>query len=201
MRPLPLVVRLAAMLGCLGSTPTFAHLKFESDVEPPSYVVIEHENSNLNIDNVVLVCEDAGDARVLQLQIYLSTEGPLLPKGAMPQQLKSDPRAEIAIDGKVVPVTLLFADTYAVLADETDQIFPRLSERLIDAMVTGKIMVLRFDLLAERAGQPAAFDGEVVIALQPVSGSTTVSAVRRCVTVAVDAASTGMITAEALAPF
>lgn len=192
MGALPLVMRLAAMLGCLGSIPAFVHWKFERGAEPPSYVVIEPESSNLNIDSVVLVCEEAGDARVLQLQIYLSTEGPLLPKGATPQQLKGDPRAEIAIDGQVFPVALLFADTYALLADETDQRVPRLSKRLIDGMATGRIMVLRFDLLAERAGQPAAFDGEAVIALQPGSGDATVAAVRRCATMTVNAAvSTG----------
>ena len=191
MRALPLVVRLAAMLAGLGAIPALADWKLERDVEPPSYAVIEPESSNLNIDSVVLACEEAGDARVLQLQIYLSTEGPLLPKGAAPQQLKGDPRAEIAIDGRVFPVGLLFADTYAVLADETDQMFPRLSERLIDAMATGRIMVLRFDLLAERAGQPAAFDGEAVIALQSGEGRAAVSAVRRCATMTVDAASAG----------
>lgn len=75
---------------------------------PPSYAVIEPESSDLNIDSVVLACEEAGDARVLQLQIYLSTEGPLMLKGATPQQLKDDPRAEIVIDGRVFPVALLF---------------------------------------------------------------------------------------------
>ena len=178
------------MLACLGAAPAaFADWKLERDVEPPSYAVIEPESSNLNIDSVVLACEEAGDARVLQLQIYLSTEGPLLPKGATPQQLKDDPRAEIAIDGHVFPVGLLFADNYAVLADETEQMFPRLSERLLDAMATGRIMVLRFDLLAERAGQPAAFDGEAVIALQAGSGGAAVSAVRRCATTTVGVAS------------
>ena len=191
MRALSLVVRLAAMLGCLGIAPAFADWKLERDVEPPSYAVIEPESSNLDIDSVVLACEEAGDARVLQLQIYLSTEGPLLPKGATSKQLKADPRAEIAIDGHVFPVDLLFADTYAVLADETDQMFPRLSEGLLDAMATGKIMVLRFDLLAERAGQPAAFDGEAVIELQAGRGDAAVSAVRRCATTTVGVASAG----------
>ena len=182
MRALPMAVRLAAMLACLGAVPAFADWKLERDVDPPGYAVIEPESSNLNIDSVVLACEEAGDARVLQLQIYLSTEGPLSPKGAAPQQLKDDPRAEIAIDGRVFPVGLLFADNYAVLADETEHMFPRLSEGLLDAMATGRIMVLRFDLLAERAGQPAAFDGEAVIALREGEGGAAVSAVRRCAT-------------------
>jgi hypothetical protein len=139
----------------------------------------------------VLACEEAGDPRVLQLQIYLSTDGPLLPTRATPQQLRGDPRAQIAIDGRVSPVDPLFADTYVVLTDETVQTFPRLSESLLDAMATGRIMALRFDLLAERAGQPAAFDGEAVIALQSGEERAAVSAVRRCATMTVDAASAG----------
>jgi hypothetical protein len=144
--------------------------------------MVEPESSNLNIDSVVLACEEAGDSRVLQLQIYLSTEGPLSPIGAAPQPLKDDPRAEIVIDGRVFPVGLLFADNYAVLADETEHMFPRLSESLLDAMATGRIMVLRFDLLAERAGPPAAFDGEAVVTLRDGEGGAAVSAVRRCAT-------------------
>jgi hypothetical protein len=182
MRALPMTVRLAAMLACLGAVPALADWTLERDVDPPGYAVVEPESSNLNIDSVVLACEETGDARVLQLQIYLSTDGPLLPKEAAPQQLKGDPRAEIAIDGRVFPVSLLFADNYAVLADETEHMFPRLSESLLDAMATGSIMVLRFDLLAERAGQPAAFDGEAVVALRDGEGGAAVAAVRRCAT-------------------
>ncbi|HSS82707.1 MAG TPA: hypothetical protein VLL30_02885, partial [Reyranella sp.] len=110
------------------------------------------------------------------------TRGPWSPKGAAPQQLKDDPRAEIAIDGRVFPVGIFFADDFAVLADQTEQRFPALSEGLLDAMATGNVMLLRFDLLAERARQPAAFDGEAVIALQASSGGAAVSAVRRCAT-------------------
>jgi hypothetical protein len=80
MRGLPLAVRLGAMLGCLSAASAFADWKLERHVEPPSYAVTEPENSNLDIDSVVLACEEAADARGLQLQIYLSTEGPLLPK-------------------------------------------------------------------------------------------------------------------------
>ena len=184
MRALLVTVRLAAMLACLGAVPALADWKLERDVDPPGYAVVEPESSNLNIDSLVLACEETGGSRVLQLQIYLSTEGPLSPNGAPPQRLKDDPRAEIAIDGHVFPVGLLFADNYAVLADDIEHMFPRLSESLLDAMVTGRIMVLRFDLLAERPGQPAAFDGEAVVALRDGEGSAAVSAVRRCATTA-----------------
>jgi hypothetical protein len=182
MHALPMAVWLPAMLAGVGAVRAFAAWKLERDVEPPSYAVIEPESSNLNVDTVVLTCATAGDATVLQLQIYLSTEGPLSPKGTAPQQLKNDPRAEIAIDGRVFPLGIFFADDYAVLADETEQRFPALSASLLDAMATGSVMVLRFDLLAERAGQPAAFDGEAMIALQANNSGAAVSAVRRCAT-------------------
>jgi len=183
-----MAVRLASMLACLGAASSFAGTasgkfegwELEQGVEPPSYAVIDPASTNLNIDSVVLACEEAGDSRVLQLQLYLSTEGPLAPKGVEPGLLKDEPRAEIVIDGRVFPVGLLFADDYAVLADETVAMFPALSEPLLDAIQTGKTMVLRFDLLAEVAGRPAAFDGEAVIALQAGSGGAAVSALRRC---------------------
>jgi hypothetical protein len=188
MRALPMAVRLASMLVCLCAASSFAGTssgkfegwELEQGVEPPSYAVIDPVSTNLNIDSVVLACEEAGDAKVLQLQIYLSTEGPLAPKGVDSRLLKDDPRAEIAIDGRVFPVGILFADDYAVLADETTEMFPALSEPLLDAMQAGSTMVLRFDLLAERAGQPAAFDGEAVVALQAGAGGAAVSAMRRC---------------------
>ena len=182
---------LALMLACLcatsslaGTVGKFEGWELEQGVDLPSYAVIEPQSTDLNIDSVVLACEQAIDRRVLQLQIYLSTEGPLLPKGVLPQQLKDDPRAEIAIDGRIFPVGILFADDYAVLADETAQMFPQLSERLLDALEKGRIMILRFDLVAERAGQPAAYDGEAVVPLQAGSGGKAVSAVRRCATTA-----------------
>jgi hypothetical protein len=185
------MARWAMVLACFcaassfaGTAGTFEGWELEHGVDPPSYAVIDPQSTDLNIDSVVLVCEEAGESRVLQLQLYLSTEGPLLPKGAASQRLKDDPRAEIAIDGRIFPVAILFADDYVVLADETVQMFPRLSERLLDAMEEGRTMILRFDLVAEHAGRPAAFDGEAVVALQAGSGGGSVSAVRRCATTA-----------------
>jgi hypothetical protein len=49
---------------------------------------------------------------------------------------------------------ILFGDNYVVLADQTKQMFPRLSESLLDAMAVANVMVLRFDLLTERAASP-----------------------------------------------
>ena len=208
MRGLHGMIRFASMLACLCAAPSFAGIAGEFEgwepeqgVEPPSYAVIDPKSTDLNIDSVVLACEEAGDRKVLQLQIYPSTEGPLLPKGVSPQRLKDDPRVEITIDGRTFSVGILFADDYAVLADETEQMFPQLSEELLDAIEKGRIMVLSFDLVAESAGQPAAFDGEAVIALQAGRRGKAVSAVRRCTTAVGALPAPHMTVPEARGPF
>ena len=49
----------------------------EQGTEEPSYAVVEPVATNLNIDTVVLACEEALGRRVLQLQLYLTDDGPL----------------------------------------------------------------------------------------------------------------------------
>ncbi len=154
--------------------------RLEAGVSAPSYAFAEPASSNLNIDVVALVCEEAGDARGLQLQLYLSTSGPLLPNGASPQHLKDAARAEIAVDGQVFATDILFADDRVVLADARRQQAPVLSKLLIEAMQAGQSMSLRFDLVSEPPGAPAAFDGEAVIDLRAGAGSQAIAAVRRC---------------------
>jgi hypothetical protein len=153
--------------------------KLEQGVELQRYAVIEPARTNLNIDTVVLVCEEAGDRSLLQLQIYPLTGDLLLPKGFTPPQLKADPRAEILIDGRAFSAGLFFADDYVVLAD-AEGVYPVLSEPLLDAIEAGETMVLRFDLVSERADQPAAFDSEAVINLHTGAGGAAVAIVRRC---------------------
>lgn len=152
----------------------------ERDVDAPSYAVIQPRTSDLNIDALVLACEQADDRRVLQLQLYLTNDGPLLPASASADRLKTDPRAEVSIDGRVFPVEILFAGDHVVLADETQKMFPGLSERLLDALEDGATLRLRFDLVAEPARQPAAFDGEALVELRGGVGESAVAAVRRC---------------------
>lgn len=173
--PLALTLAVAGPVFAEGATWTA-----ERDVEAPSYAYVEPKKSDLNIDTVVLACEPADDRRVLQLQLYLVNDGPLIPANATASRLKTDPRAEISIDGKVFPVELLFAGDHVVLADETDKMFPRVSERLLDALEEGHLMSLRFDLVAEPDHQPAAMDGEAVVELGDAGSVSTVAAVRRC---------------------
>lgn len=154
--------------------------RLEEGVKAPSYAVAEPTASNLNIDVVALVCEEAGTARGLQLQIYLSSPGPLLPNGAPPNNLKDSARAEIVLDGQVFPADILFASDHVVLADSRHQQAPVLSQHLVEAMQAGQTMLLRFDLVSERLGAPAAFDGEAEIDLRAGAGGKAVAAVRRC---------------------
>src|SRR5262245_13200544 len=114
------------LLACLAAAevradpagPALRGWKLEEGVDEPSYAVVEPSATNLNIDTVVLACEAAGEGRVLQLQLYLTDDRPLQPKASQDGRLKRDPRVEISIDGRTFPATLLFADDYAVVADE-----------------------------------------------------------------------------------
>jgi hypothetical protein len=151
----------------------------EPGVNPPSYAVTEPTENTLNVDTVVLLCTEYGRQRSLELDLYLTDVGPLLPKGADPGDLKEDPRVEIAIDGAVFPARLLFADDYVVVADSQDGQMPALSKVLLDAMQRGASMTVRFDLLEEAKGHPARYDSEIVVDL--AAGRPAVAAVRRCV--------------------
>ena len=170
----------AVLAGTSVTAATAGGWRLEEGVSAPSYAVAEPASSNLNIDVVALVCEEAGTERGLQLQVYLSTPGPLLPNGASPQRLKETARAEISIDGQAFPADILFAADRVVLADSRRQRAPVLSEPLIEAMQAGKTMLLRFDLVGERPGAAAALDGEATIDLRAGAGSQAVAAVRRC---------------------
>jgi hypothetical protein len=82
--------------------------EIEQGVDNPSYAVIEPTKTNLNIDVLVLTCDVVRTASILQLQLYLSTDGPLMAKGAKTGLLREDPRAVMAIDGGAFPVTMFF---------------------------------------------------------------------------------------------
>ncbi len=183
---------LSAVLAGTSLATTAGGWHLEEGVSAPSYAFAEPASSNLHIDVVALVCEEAGTERGLQLQLYLSTPGPLLPNGKSPQQLKDTARAEIAIDGQAFPIDILFAGDRVVLADSQHQQAPVLSKPLIEAMQAGQTMLLRFDLVSEQSGTPAAFDGEATVDLRAGAGSQAVIAVRRCAEPASDhLASTG----------
>jgi hypothetical protein len=150
----------------------------EKDVETPSYAVVEPTSTNLNVDAIVLSCEQGPGRTGLQLRLYLAGTGPLAPKGV--GALKDHPALEFAIDGVRHAAQLAFADEFVVLADTSDGALPLLSDALIVALQHGRRMEMRFDLVKEAPGQAQSFESSVVVDLQAGRGGSAVAAVRRC---------------------
>ena len=171
-----------ASLSVAGTADTFATpvaWELERDVEVPSYAVTEPASTNLNIDSVVLSCEQGPSRRGLQLRLYLAGEGPLAPLGAR-KGLKDDPTVDLIIDGLNHSAQLLFADDFVVVADTADRAMPLLSDALLDGLQAGRRLELRFQLVKVAHGQAPAFDGIAVVDLQAGRGGAAVAVVRRC---------------------
>ena len=150
----------------------------EKNVDAPSYAVAEPSRTDLNIDSVVLLCEQGPRTPVLQLRLYLSGNGPLAPVGVA--SLKDDPTVELAIDGGTHPVKLLFADDFVVVADATEGTMPLLSSKVLDALQAGRRMDLRFHYMQESKGRARPFEASASVDLQAGPGGAAVAAVRRC---------------------
>ena len=153
--------------------------ELERDVETPSYVVTQPARTNLNIDSVVLSCEQGPSQRGLQLRLYLSGDGPLAPLGE-DKDLTDDPTVDLIVDGSSHFAQLLFADVFVVVADTADGAMPLLSDALLDVLQAGRWMELRFQLVKAARGQAPAFDGVAVVELQAGLGGAAVAAARRC---------------------
>jgi hypothetical protein len=151
----------------------------EANVAKPSYAVVEPTSTDLNVDAVVLSCEQGPERRGLQLRLYLTGNGPLAPKAAA-AALKDDPRVELVVDGVSQPADLLFADDFVVVADTADGTMPLLSDALLDKLQAGRRLELRFDLVQKPRDQAPSFDGSTVVDLQAGSGSRAVATVRHC---------------------
>jgi hypothetical protein len=178
MVPLPRTLLIAAALvGLPGLALAATGWQTEKDVETPSYAVAEPVSSDLNIDTVVLVCEQGADRRGLQLQLYLTDAGPLAPRRQA--ALKDDPAVDIVIDGVSHAAELYFADDYVLVADSADGAVPMLSPSLVDALQAGERMELRFDLVQPAPGQAASFDSATVD-LKAGQGAKAIAAVRQC---------------------
>ncbi|MDP1840228.1 MAG: hypothetical protein Q8N31_00970 [Reyranella sp.] len=134
------------------------------ETSSPDYTVFSPARTNTNIQGVVLACERGEGRPSLQLHVYIRNNDRLLPNDRPTATPKASPRASIDIDDQAFPSDLLFADRYAALSDQAGEDLA-LSRRLVAALLDGKVMVLRFDLLQETAGLPASFDGEATIPL------------------------------------
>ena len=179
---IPLALAGQPVAGATNARPPVAGWELERDVERPSYAVIEPASTDLNIDSLVLSCEQGPQRRGLQLRLYLSGDGALAPRGAGDPagNLKNDPTVELAIDGVSHAAQLLFADDFVVVADSADGVMPLLSPALVDALQAGRRMELRFHLVQGTPGQTPTVDGSAVVDLQAGPGGAAVAAVRRC---------------------
>jgi hypothetical protein len=167
-----------AVVAAVHAGPANAGWDLEKDVETPTYAVAEPASTDVNIDGIVLSCEQGPSRTGLQLRLYLAGFGPLAPHGA--GALKDHPALEFTVDGVRHAAHLIFADGFVVVADTADGVMPLLSEALIRALQYGRRMELRFDLVQEVPGQAPLLDGSVVVNLQAGRGGAAVAAVRRC---------------------
>jgi hypothetical protein len=152
--------------------------ELERDVETPSYAVIEPESTDLNIDSLVLSCEQGPFRRGFQLRLYPSVHGTLYPLDT--GDFTADPTVAFAIDGASYVVQVLFADTFAVVADSADGVMPLLSRTLLDALQAGKRMELRLQFVQTTRGHAPPLGGTAAFNLQAGLGGAAVAAVRRC---------------------
>lgn len=156
--------------------------KVTTQAETPTiFAITSPASTNLNVRAVVLACENVFEGgKSLQLQIYPTNLEPILPRGASRDSVKESPTVELTIDGKVFPVLVAFGGDYALLLDREDGTKPVLTAPLLDALEAGRSMVVRFDLVREAAGQPAAFDGELRVDLKAGEAAAIATVRRAC---------------------
>jgi hypothetical protein len=142
------------------------------------YAVSAPTSTTVNVTALVLACEVVSGVSTLQLQLYVDGERPLLPVGARREQLKDDPQLRLEIDGVAYPAKLFFAGDFAVIADRTDGVLPALSPGLAERFERGARLMLRFDLLTEKAGG-SDFDGAATVELKAGDAGKAIAAVRR----------------------
>jgi hypothetical protein len=168
------------LLACSAATGSSVGWELQETSGPPAYAAAVPSNTNLNIESVVLACERADDGNILQLQLF-PAGGDVSIRGIGPPVWSGGRRAEISIDDKVFSASVLFADDYVVLANQTHGRFPVLSEPVLDAMATGRTMTLRLPIDGEFiSGKQAASEGYAAVDLQAGQGSAAVAALRRC---------------------
>ena len=169
----------AAFAGTPNARPATGGWEVEKGVERPTYAVAEPSRTDLNIDAVVLLCEQGPRAPVVQLRLYLSGNGPLVPTGVA--NVEAEPKVELAIDNARHPIELLFADEFVVVADASEGMVPLLSPRLLDALEAGRRMELRFHYVQQmKGGRTRPIDAITVVDLRAGPGAGAVAAVRRC---------------------
>ena len=152
--------------------------QLERDVDSPTYAFLEPASSDLDIDVIVLSCEQDGRQVGLQLRLYPLAPGPL--RSSRSASVDLAPDIVIEIDGRRHAAQLLFADDFVVVADATEGPMPVLSAALVASLQTGRHFSMRLHPagLLPSATAVAAF--RITADLQAGIGGTAVTALRRC---------------------
>jgi hypothetical protein len=175
-------VRCLIVAACLLVGPALAKAsgwELQDTAAQPAFATAIPSRTNLNIESVVLACEQADDGNVLQLQLYPTGDDVSL-RAIGPPVWSYGRRAEIRIDDKLFLADVLFADDHVVIADATRGRFPMLSSARLDAKASGRTMSLRLGVDIETVAKRGSAEGYATVDLQAGQGSRAVAALRRC---------------------
>lgn len=168
----------AVLIAGAADPPAQAGWTLREGEEQALYAVSTPTSTTVNVSALVLACEVVSGRRILQFQLYVEGDRPLLPVGARREQLRDDPRVRLEIDGVAYPVQLYFAGDFAAIADRADGMLPAVSPGLAERFERGARLMLRFDLLTEKAGG-SDYDGAATVELKAGDAGKAIAAVRR----------------------
>jgi hypothetical protein len=152
--------------------------QLERDVDFPTYAFLEPTTSDLDIDVMVLSCEQTGRKVGLQLRLYPSEPGPLRSSHSAPVDLESE--IVIEIDGRRHAAQLLFADDFVVVADASDGAVPVLSASLVASLQTGRHLMMKLRMVKASPSSIPTPPFRIIAELQAGIGGTAVNTLRRC---------------------
>ena len=154
-------------------------LEFGLDRSP--FAFISPTTANVDVETIVLTCNETGRSQALQLELYPAGPLPLIPSGSTAEDLRADPHLQLSIDNRIYPVSMFFAGDRIVVADTAVGRTPGVSEALFAALRKGNELRLRFQLLPEHPGTRGhSYDGELIVELQAGRGGAALDAFRNC---------------------
>ncbi len=187
MRSFSIATTLLAVLSCLSAgqasasdTPYApdAGWQLERDVDSPTYAFLEPTITDLDIDVIVLSCEQTERNVGLQLRLYPSEPGPL--RSSHSASVVLAPDIVIEIDGRRHAAQLLFADDFVVVADAADGTLPVLSASLLASLQTGQHFAMKLHPIEASRSTTSMPTLKITADLQAGIGGAAVAGVRRC---------------------
>ncbi len=152
--------------------------QLERDVDSPTYAFLEPTISDLDIDVMVLSCEQTERKVGLQLRLYPSEPGPL--RSSQSASVDLDPDIVIEIDGRRHAAQLLFADDFVVVADATAGTVPVLSASLVASLQRGRHFAIKLHSIDASPSSIPTPTLQITANLQAGIGGAAIAALRRC---------------------